>query len=100
MPEFASILWAICLGVGLGGCFALTLIVALDHFEEPSNAGALSALMQGVVLLAAIPPWLVAALHDFTGTYKAGWIFHLCSVILVIVLVIRLAPKSYRKIRL
>ncbi|MCA4160194.1 hypothetical protein LDX82_09435, partial [Acinetobacter baumannii] len=27
------------------------------------------------------------ALHDFTGTYKAGWIFHLCSVILVIVLV-------------
>ncbi len=101
VPEFASILWAICLGVGLGGCFALTLIVALDHFEEPSNAGALSALMQGGgFLLAAIPPWLVAALHDFTGTYKAGWIFHLCSVILVIVLVIRLAPKSYRKIRL
>ncbi|AVF44721.1 cyanate transporter [Acinetobacter nosocomialis] len=101
VPEFASILWAICLGVGLGGCFALTLIVALDHFEEPSNAGALSALMQGGgFLLAAIPPWLVAALHDFTGTYKAGWIFHICSVILVTVLVIRLAPKSYRKIRL
>ena len=101
VPEFASILWAICLGVGLGGCFALTLIVALDHFEEPSNAGALSALMQGGgFLLAAIPPWLVAALHDFTGTYKAGWIFHICSVILVIVLVIRLAPKSYSKIRL
>ncbi len=85
----------------MGGCFALTLIVALDHFEEPSNAGALSALMQGGgVLLAAIPPWLVAALHDFTGSYKAGWIFHIFSVILVIVLVIRLAPKSYRKIRL
>ncbi|MDQ9028019.1 cyanate transporter [Acinetobacter nosocomialis] len=101
VPEFASILWAICLGIGLGGCFALTLIVALDHFEEPSNAGALSALMQGGgFLLAAIPPWLVAALHDFTGTYKAGWIFHICSVILVIVLVIRLAPKSYSKIRL
>jgi len=101
VPEFASILWAICLGIGLGGCFALTLIVALDHFEEPSNAGALSALMQGGgFLLAAIPPWLVAALHDFTGSYKAGWIFHICSVILVIVLVIRLAPKSYRKIRL
>ncbi|WP_284087552.1 cyanate transporter [Acinetobacter nosocomialis] len=101
VPEFAFILWAICLGIGLGGCFALTLIVALDHFEEPSNAGALSALMQGGgFLLAAIPPWLVAALHDFTGSYKAGWIFHIFSVILVIVLVIRLAPKSYRKIRL
>ncbi|PQL72251.1 MFS transporter, partial [Acinetobacter baumannii] len=45
-----------------------------------------------------IPPWFVAALHDFTGTYKAGWIFHLCSVILVIVLVVRLAPRSYNKI--
>ncbi|MEI1685238.1 cyanate transporter [Acinetobacter baumannii] len=99
IPEFASVLWAICLGIGLGGCFALTLIVALDHFEEPNNAGALSALMQGGgFLLAAIPPWFVAALHDFTGTYKTGWIFHLCSVILVIVLVVRLAPRSYNKI--
>ncbi|MDR8316162.1 CynX/NimT family MFS transporter, partial [Acinetobacter baumannii] len=43
IPEFASVLWVICLGIGLGGCFALTLIVALDHFEEPNNAGALSA---------------------------------------------------------
>ncbi|SSS47305.1 cyanate permease [Acinetobacter baumannii] len=101
VPELASILWAICLGVGLGGCFALTLIVALDHFEEPSNAGALSALMQGGgFLLAAIPPWFVAALHDFTGAYKAGWIFHLCCVVFVMALVIRLAPKSYRKIHL
>lgn len=101
IPEFASILWAICLGAGLGGCFALTLIVALDHFEEPAHAGALSALMQGGgFLLAAIPPWLVAALHDFTGTYQAGWTFHLCSVILVAVLVGRLAPKSYGRIRL
>ena len=55
-------------------------------------------LCKEAVLLAAIPPWFVAALHDFTGTYKAGWIFHLCSVILVIVLVVRLAPRSYNKI--
>jgi len=101
IPEFASILWVVCLGAGLGGCFALTLIVALDHFEEPAHAGALSALMQGGgFLLAAIPPWLVAALHDFTGTYQAGWIFHLFSVILVVVFVMRLAPKSYGRIRL
>jgi CP family cyanate transporter-like MFS transporter len=101
IPELASIVWAICLGVGLGGCFALTLIVALDHFDEPAHAGALSALMQGGgFLLAAIPPWLVAALHDFTGSYKSGWTFHLCSVIVVVVLVLRLAPTSYGRIRL
>lgn len=101
MPDFASILWAICLGVGLGGCFALTLIVALDHFDDPIHAGALSALMQGGgFLLAAIPPWIIAILHDLTGAYKAGWLFHLASVILVVVLVIRLAPKSYFKLSL
>lgn len=101
MPEFAAMLWAICLGVGLGGCFALTLIVALDHFDEPIHAGALSALMQGGgFLLAAIPPWIIAILHDFTGAYKAGWLFHLASVILVVILVIRLAPKSYLKMSL
>lgn len=101
MPDFASILWAICLGVGLGGCFALMLIVALDHFDDPTHAGALSALMQGGgFLLAAIPPWIIAILHDLTGGYKAGWLFHLASVILVVILVIRLAPKSYFKMSL
>lgn len=101
MPEFAAMFWAICLGVGLGGCFALTLIVALDHFDEPIHAGALSALMQGGgFLLAAIPPWIIAILHDLTGAYKAGWLFHLASVILVVILVIRLAPKSYFKMSL
>jgi CP family cyanate transporter-like MFS transporter len=101
IPDFASMLWAICLGVGLGGCFALTLIVALDHFDEPTHAGALSALMQGGgFLLAAIPPWIIAILHDLTGAYKAGWLFHLVSVILVVILVIRLNPKNYFKVSL
>lgn len=50
-------LWSAVLGAGLGGCFALSMIVALDHLPDPAEAGALSALMQsGGFLLAALPP--------------------------------------------
>ncbi|OJU70253.1 MAG: hypothetical protein BGN93_06435 [Acinetobacter sp. 39-4] len=74
------------------------MIVVLDHLPDPTHAGQLSALMQGGgFLLAAIAPWWVAVLHDMTGTYAAGWIWHLCMVVIVIVLMIRLNPQHYEK---
>ena len=95
-PEAAPIMWAALLGAGLGGCFALSLIVALDHLPDPAQAGALSALMQGRgFLIAALPPWIVALLHDLTGGFRAGWILHLTCIAIVTVLCWRLAPQSY-----
>ena len=83
-------------GAGLGGCFALMMIVALEHLPGPREAGALSALMQGGgFLIASIPPWLVAVLHDRTGGFQAGWMFHIGCVAVVSVLTVRLAPWSY-----
>lgn len=81
---------------GLGGCFALTMLVALDHLPDPARAGALAALMQGGGFpLAAIAPWVVALLHESTGGFRAGWAMHLASVAFVACLTIRLAPRSY-----
>lgn len=95
-PGAAPILWAALLGAGLGGCFALSLIVALDHLADPAQAGALSALMQGGgFLLAALPPWIVALLRDATGGFMAGWLMHLAFVAVVTVLYWRVAPASY-----
>lgn len=95
-PEAAPVVWAVLLGAGLGGCFALSLIVALDHLPDPAQAGALSALMQGGgFLIAAMPPWIVALLHDLTGSFRAGWILHLTCIAIVSVLCWRLAPQSY-----
>ncbi|USA48325.1 cyanate transporter [Acinetobacter sp. C26M] len=92
-------LWAITVGAGLGGCFALLMIVVLDHLPDPAHAGQLSALMQGGgFLLAAIAPWWVAVLHDITGTYNAGWIWHLTMVVIVAGLMIRLNPQHYHKV--
>jgi len=95
-PEAAPVVWSILLGAGLGGCFSLSMIVALDHLPDPGRAGTLSALMQGGgFLISAIPPWLVAVLHDRTGGFLAGWIMHLVCVAVVAVLYWRVDPRRY-----
>lgn len=95
-PQIAPIAWAILLGAGLGGCFALSLIVALDHLSDPAQAGALSALMQGGgFLLAALPPWMVAVLRNATGGFTVGWLLHLGCMAIVTLLYRRIAPHSY-----
>lgn len=95
-PEVAPLLWAAILGAGLGGCFALSMIVSLDHLSDPAEAGALSALMQGGgFLLAALPPWIVAVLHDLTGGFTAGWMLHLFCVAIVTALYWQVSPASY-----
>lgn len=95
-PEAAPFLSIAILGAGLGGCFALSMIVALDHLADPAEAGALSALMQGGgFLLAALPPWIMAILHNLTGGFAAGWIMHLCCAVLVAGLYWRMAPAGY-----
>ncbi|NIE97086.1 CynX/NimT family MFS transporter [Acinetobacter sp. Tr-809] len=99
VPDTFAYVWAITVGMGLGGCFALLMIVVLDHLPDPSHAGQLSALMQGGgFLLAAIAPWWLAVLHDITGTYNAGWIWHLSMVVIVAVLMNRLDPQHYEKV--
>ncbi|UFM66873.1 MFS transporter [Paracoccus sp. MA] len=96
-PEAAPHAIAFLLGAGLGGCFSLMMIVALDHLPDPAQAGALAALMQGGgFLLAAIPPWILALLHDLTGSFTPGWALHLAAVLAVGGLTLRLSPASYR----
>jgi CP family cyanate transporter-like MFS transporter len=95
-PGGAPVLWSALLGAGLGGCFSLSMIVALGHLPDPAQAGALSALMQGGgFLLAALPPWIVAVLHDMTGSFVTGWLLHLASVIVVAALYWRIDPAGY-----
>ena len=97
-PGLAPYLWAALVGAGLGGCFALSMVVVLDHLADPAHAGALSALMQGGgFLIAAIPPWIVAVLHDATGGFLAGWLLHLVCVIVVMLMTFPLVPHSYER---
>ena len=97
-PTAAPAGWTIIVGAGLGGWFALAMVTALDHAPDPVQAGALSALMQGGgFLLAALPPWIIANLHDLTGGYAAGWLMHAVSAVIVAALTVRLAPRHYAR---
>ncbi|KQV39159.1 MFS transporter [Rhizobium sp. Root268] len=95
-PLAAPAFLAAAVGAGLGGCFALSMVVALDHLDHPAHAGALSALMQGGgFLIAAVPPWIVAVLHDISGSFTTGWLMHLGCIAVVLVLSFRLVPGGY-----
>lgn len=95
-PDAAPHTWAVLLGAGLGGSFALTMVVVLDHLPDPAQAGTLSALMQGGgFLLAAVAPWVMATLHGASGSFATGWLAHLACVALVALLTVRFAPKNY-----
>lgn len=97
-PEWSPYAWAAIGGAGLGGCFALYLVVALDHLPDPDGAGALSAQMQGGgFLLASLAPWITAALHSHTGDFVAGWWYHLGCVAFVAALTMRLDPARYAR---
>ena len=96
LPDTAPRFNAIILGIGLGGCFALMMVVALDHLPSPSQAGALNALMQGGgFILASLAPWVVAQLHEATGLFEAGWAYQLAAVCVVCILAARLSPARY-----
>lgn len=98
-PQLAPTGWVILMGAGLGGCFALSMVVALDHLDHPVHAGALSALMQGGgFLIAAISPWVVAILHDASGSFVAGWLMHLSCAATVAILSLRFVPRGYQRV--
>ena len=98
-PDAAPTLNALVLGVGLGGCFALYMLVALDHLPSPSQAGALNALMQGGgFILAALAPWIVAQLHQSSGSWAAGWLYQAAVALIVAMLVCRFNPQHYARV--
>ncbi len=97
-PDAAPRLWTIISGAGLGGCFALCLIVTLDHLSDAADAGALGAVVQGGgFIISALAPWATGGLRDLSGGFVAGWFAHLAGVIIVMLLVARLAPRGYAK---
>ena len=95
-PDIAPFLFVALTGIGFGGCFALSLVVTLDHFPDAGRAGALSALVQGGgFLLTALPPLIVSGLHDMTGGFEAGWKWHLFAIAVAALLAARFAPLGY-----
>ena len=98
-PDAMPTLNAIVLGLGLGGCFSLFMLVAMDHLPNPMQAGALNALMQGGgFILAALAPLVMAQLHQLSGNWASGWLYQASIAAVVLLLVMRFNPKHYARV--
>ncbi|PRH87601.1 MFS transporter [Labrys okinawensis] len=96
LPGTQPWLWIMLGGAGLGGCFSLCLITALDHLPRPEDAGALAALMQGGgFLLAGLAPLAVALLQGWSGSFAEGWVMHLAWVAAAALIATRFDPAGY-----
>lgn len=72
--------WAVVLGLGQGGGFALALTLVGLRARDASTASQLSSMAQGTgYLIAATGPFLVGVLHGITG----GWIAVLALLLTV-----------------
>ncbi|MDH4567445.1 CynX/NimT family MFS transporter [Pseudomonas sp. BN414] len=92
-------LWIALIGFGLGACFALSLILTLDHRRDPREAGQLAAFVQGVgFLINAVSPWLSGFLRELTGSFAAAWLVLVVGAVLMLGLTRLFSPASYRPV--
>lgn len=91
-------IWVALIGFGLGACFALSLILTLDHCREPRAAGQLAAFVQGVgFLINAVSPWLTGWLRELTGSFVSAWWVLIVGVVAMLLITRIFSPASYRE---
>lgn len=88
-------LWVALIGFGLGACFALSLILVLDHCRKPHEAGLLAGFVQGAgFLINAVSPWMTGWLRELTGSFVSAWWVLAVVVMSMLVLTRIFSPAS------
>jgi CP family cyanate transporter-like MFS transporter len=97
-PQHLSLLWPCLLGLGIGGLFPMSLIVSLDHLDNPQRAGRLTAFVQGIgYLIAGLSPLIAGLIRDQLGSFEWAWWSLTGVMALMIVMVLRFDPRHYAK---
>jgi len=97
-PERFSLLWPCLLGLGIGGLFPMSLIVSLDHLEQPQRAGGLTAFVQGIgYLIAGLSPLLAGMIRDRLGSFEWAWWSLTAVMALMILIALRFNPRHYAR---
>lgn len=95
-PQHLSLLWPCLLGLGIGGLFPMSLIVSLDHLDNPRRAGGLTAFVQGIgYLIAGLSPLLAGVIRDQLGSFEWAWWSLTAVMVLMIMMVLRFNPQHY-----
>ncbi|POA17417.1 MFS transporter [Pseudomonas sp. FW300-N1A1] len=95
-PQHLSLLWPCLLGLGIGGLFPMSLIVSLDHLDNPQRAGGLTAFVQGIgYLIAGVSPLLAGVIRDQLGSFEWAWWSLAAVMVLMMLIVLRFDPRHY-----
>jgi CP family cyanate transporter-like MFS transporter len=74
--------WVILSGLALGAIFPLVLTLPLDVADQPSQVGAVAALMLlGGYIISSAGPFVLGAARDATGSFAVSlWLLVVLSV--------------------
>ncbi|MBG0812157.1 MFS transporter [Methylosinus sp. H3A] len=90
---------ALLLGLGIGALFPLSLIVTLDHVDDPVRAGELAAFVQGGgYIVASLAPFLAGAIRDRFADLSGAWEAMAVAILLSIAIASRFSPGDYRRL--
>lgn len=94
-PLHLAIFATLCLGLGIGALFPLSLIVTLDHADSPAQAGALLAFVQGGgYLIAASVPLIAGIVRDQLSSLHWAWGIMVIGTLCLLALATRLRPPA------
>ncbi|MBK5510857.1 cyanate transporter [Pseudomonas sp. TH08] len=97
-PQHFSLLWPCLLGLGIGGLFPMSLIVSLDHLDNPQRAGGLTAFVQGIgYLIAGLSPLLAGMIRDQLGSFDWAWWSLTAVMVVMLLMVLRFDPRHYTR---
>lgn len=97
-PQHLSLLWLCLLGLGIGGLFPMSLIVSLDHLDNPQRAGGLTAFVQGIgYLIAGLSPLMAGIVRDQLGSFEWAWWSLTAVMVIMLLMVWRFDPRHYAR---